>query len=450
MATISDLRLVTLLPTENQTIYAFNVNNLNEYYTESFFAKMGTTWCFCVVPDRNANYEDCFITIIQSDNQTITVNTIIPDLAIKPELRAGILNYYSENLADKYNYTIGYQDIRVFTTAVEKSSLEVEYKYIEPIQVDHQLILIVDNANTTYSFGVNLAVGSRFKAVLIAEAGYSFGDLIVDIEGTAREEGEEIEPLPHGEIYVDYVRNNTKITATPASELFTRANMKVDLFDNSTTDHSNSDGYIDLGIGTEVKKETQTVLLYTKNKIDGECVQIGTDPIGLLYAAVGDIDNPKASRLIYRTDTQRKFLLKSIEGYYGYDYILGYSQAMKGSNLDPKTFNTNIASFTINGFGFCAEHSPVNDATEGYWFLIIENPGSDRWTYIKFVLLKEGVKVFTMYAYREYFEEITKGNFAGQLMYKQGSRDGINDSAYLFLQDAFVNKSIVSAGVYII
>lgn len=445
MATISDLRLVTLLPTENQTIYAFNVNNINEYYTESFFSKMGTTWCFCVVPDRNANYEDCFITIIQSDNQTITVNTIIPDLAIKPELRAGILNYYSENLVDKYNYTIGYQDIRVFATAVEKSNLEVEYKYIEPIQVDHQLILIVDNANTTYSFGVNLAVGSHFKAVLIAESGYSYGEMTV-----LREYHEEPEILPSGQIYSSYVSENLVISATDAKEIYETATMKVDLFDNSTTDHSNSDGYIDFGIGTDVKKETQTVLLYTKNKIDGECVQIGTDPNELLYAAVGDIDNPKASRLIYRTDTQRKFLLKSIDGYYGYDYILGYSQAMKGSNLDPKTFNTNIANFTINGFGFCAEHSPVNDATEGYWFLIIENPESDRWTYIKFVLLKAGVKVFTMYAYREYFEEITKGNFIGQLMYKQGSRDGINDSAYLFLQDAFVNKSIVSVGVYII
>ena len=51
MATISDLRLVTLLPTENQTIYAFNVNNINEYYTESFFAKMGTkmTWVVAFV-----------------------------------------------------------------------------------------------------------------------------------------------------------------------------------------------------------------------------------------------------------------------------------------------------------------------------------------------------------------------------------------------------------------
>ena len=49
---ISDLRLVTLLPTSNQTIYAFNTNNPREFYTESFFARMGTTWAFCVVPDR--------------------------------------------------------------------------------------------------------------------------------------------------------------------------------------------------------------------------------------------------------------------------------------------------------------------------------------------------------------------------------------------------------------
>ena len=445
MATISDLRLITLLPTENQTIYAFNVNNINEYYTESFFAKMGTTWCFCVIPDRNANYEDCFITIIQSDNQTITVNTIIPDLAIKPELRSGILNYYSENLADKYNYTIGYQDIRVFTTAVEKSSLEVEYKYIEPIQVDHQLILIVDNANTTYSFGVNLAVGSHFKAVLISEAGYSYGEMTV-----LKEYAEEPEILPIGQIYSSYVSENLVISATDAKEIYKTATMKVDLFDTSTTSHSNSDGYIDIGIGTEVSKVIQTILLYTKNKIDGEAVQIGTNPYNMLYAPVGDISNTKASRLIYKTDNQRKAVLKSIEGYYGYDYILGYTEAMKTTSLDPNNFNNNIINFTIKGFGFCAKDAPVNDATKGYWFLIIDNPGSDNWSYIKFMMFNGIKKEFSMYAYREYFKEITKGNFAGQLVYTQESRDGINDTAYLFLKQSYTDLEKVSVGVYVV
>ena len=445
MATISDLRLVTLLPTENQTIYAFNVNNLNEYYTESFFAKMGTTWCFCVVPDRNANKEDCFVNIIQSDNQTIIVNTIIPELAIKPELRAGILNYYSENLSNRYTYTIGYQDIRIFTTAIEKNTLEVDYKYIDPIQIDHQLILIVDYTNTTYSYGVSLPVGSHFKAVLIAEAGYSDGEMTV-----LREYYEEPEILPSGQIYSSYVSENLVISATDAKEIYKTATMKVDLFDTSTTSYSNSDGYIDIGIGTEVSKVIQTILLYTKNKIDGEAVQIGTNPFNMLYAPIGDISNPKASRLIYKTDNQRKAVLKSIEGYYGYDYILGYTEAMKTTSLDPNNFDNNIINFTIKGFGFCAKDAPVNDATIGYWFLIIDNPESDNWTYIKFMMFDGTKKVFTMYAYREYFEEITKGDFAGQLIYIQQSRDGINDSAYLFLKQSQIDLERVYVGVYVV
>ena len=149
--TFSDLRLVTLLPTENQTIYVFNVNNPNEYYTESFFAKMGTTWAFCVVPDRIDNLQDYYINIIQSDNQTITLNAIISDSAIGIELRSGILNYYNSNTLNRHTYTIGYQNIRIFSTSVLKEKLNIEYKHINPIQTDHQLLLIVDSSNTVDS-----------------------------------------------------------------------------------------------------------------------------------------------------------------------------------------------------------------------------------------------------------------------------------------------------------
>ena len=123
---------------------------------------------------------------------------------------------------------------------------------------------------------------------------------------------------------------------------------------------------------------------------------------------------------------------------------------MKTTSLDPNNFNNNIINFTIKGFGFCAKDAPVNDATKGYWFLIIDNPGSDNWSYIKFMMFNGIKKEFSMYAYREYFKEITKGNFVGQLVYTQESRDGINDTAYLFLKQSYTDLEKVSVGVYVV
>ena len=51
---------------------------------------------------------------------------------------------------------------------------------------------------------------------------------------------------------------------------------------------------------------------------------------------------------------------------------------------------------------------------------------SDAVQYIKLMMFNGTKKEFSMYAYIEYFKEITKGNIAGQLVYTQESRDGIN------------------------
>ena len=447
MATISDLRLITLLPTENQTIYVFNTDNPNEYYTESFFAKMGTTWAFCVVPDRIDNSQDYYVNIIQSDNQTIVLDAIIPDIAIEPELRAGILNYYNSNSNDRYTYTIGYQDIRVFTTAVLKERQDIEYKYIEPIQVEHQLILIVDSANKAYSYGVELPLNSFWKAVLIVEPGYTPGNLIYYRSGI---EDPEITEVEFGEIIKSFVSKDLIVTATEAKEVYNTSTIKPWLFDNSTTDYSNCDDYITIGVGTETKKEVKNILLYSKTKISiHPSVQLGVDPDNMLYAATGSEDHDKATRLIYRTESQKRFILSAMPGFYDYDYILGYSNAIKDSSMTPKEFNSGMSRVTIKSFGFCAEKSPVNDLTKGYWFMTIDPPTTDNWTYIKIMIFDETKKIFSMVAYKDYFEEIEEGQFIGELMYVQGSKNGINDDAYLFLKNKFDNRENVITGVYI-
>ena len=446
MTTISDLRLITLPPTENQTIYAFNVDNPIEYYSESFFAKMGTTWAFCVVPDRIDNSQDYYVNIIQSDNQTISLNCIISDLTTEPELRAGILNTYNFNSADKYTYVIGYQNIRIYATAVLKERLNAEYKNIDIIQTDHQLILLVDSSNKSYSYSIELPVNSAWKAVLITEPGYTPGNMVL-----YNNDDEESEPVeyPPGEIISGFVGNNVTISATPATEIYHHSIMKPWLFDNSTTNYSNSDGYLQIGIGNETKKEIQTILLYTKNKITGESVQIGEDRDNLLYSAVGNSNHKKATRLIYRTPLQGKYILKSIDGYYDYEYILGYMLVMRNSSLVPREFSSVMTNITIKGFGFCTEATPVNDATKGYWFMIIDPPSTPNWIYIKIMMFDNNKKIFSMIAYKKYFEEISEGEFAGELIYTQDSKSGINDDAYLFLKNKFENNDFIDIGVYI-
>ena len=444
--TFSDLRLVTLLPTESQTIYAFNVNNPNEYYTESFFAKIGTTWAFCVVPDRIDNLQDYYVNIVQSDNQTIILNAIISDSAIETELRSGILNYYNSNTLDRYTYTISYQNIRIFATSVLKERLNTEYKLINPIQTDHQLILIVDSANKSYSYSIELAINSAWKAVLIVEPGYIPGNMLIYND----DEGSEPEELPPGEIALGFIDHNISISATPATEIYDRVVMKPWLFDNSTTDYSNSDGHLDIGVGTETNKELQTILLYTKNKIDGPCVQIGDDPSNLLYAATGNSDHYKSTRLIYKTSSQSRYLLKSIPGYYNYEYILGYSAAIRYSSFIPREFETDRARITVKGFAFCSETAPVNDLTIGQWILIIDPPSTDDWTYIKIMMFDNDKKIFSMIAYKDYFVEVSKGQFIGELIYSQGSKTGINDDAYLFIKNKFLNGETIDVGVYIL
>ena len=456
---ISNLRLVTLLPTENQTIYAFNVNNPKEYYTESFFAKMGTTWAFCVVPDRTNNVNDYYINILQSNNQTIVLHAIIPDTATATEFRAGILNYYSTNSIDKYTYTISYQNIRIFATAVEKTRLDVQYKFINPIQSDHQLILIVNDSNSYYSYGVDLPVGSRWKAVIIAEAGYIPGNLIIENENiheeTVTEQGTTIiegkKELGPDEIYESYVDADTTVSAKPATEKYTLGTMKVGLFDTSTIDHSNSDGYIRIGVGTDTNKEVKTILLYNRNKVDGDGLQIGTDPNNLLYAALGSRDDYNATRLVFNTNSRKRYVITNILGYYGYDYILGYSEAISGSSLTPITYTNGTVNITIKAFGFCAKQAPVNDATVGYYFLIIDNPSDNKWTYIKFMMYDNDNKVFTINAYKDYFTAVEDDHFIGQLIFLQGSKNGINDDIYLFLKDKLESRddNRIKIGVYV-
>lgn len=448
--TFSDLRLVTLLPTENQTIYVFNVNNPNEYYTESFFAKMGTTWAFCVVPDRIDNLQDYYINIIQSDNQTITLNAIISDSAIGIELRSGILNYYNSNTLNRYTYTIGYQNIRIFSTSVLKEKLNIEYKHINPIQTDHQLLLIVDSSNKTYSYNIELAINSAWKAILIVEPGYIPGNILIYNDDDEESDPEELEP---GEIAIGFIDHNISISATPAIEIvnYDRAIMKPWLFDNSTTDFSNSDGHLDIGIGTETRKELQTILLYTKNKIDGSSVQIGDDSTNLLYAATGSSNHPKASRIIYKTMGQSKYLLKSIPGYYNYEYILGYSASIIDSSLTPKEFENEYTRITVKGFAFCSETSPVNDITIGHWIFIIDRPTTPNWNYIKLIIFDDNdKKIFSMIAYKDYFTEITEGKFIGEMIYSQGSKLGINDDAYLFIKNKFINEETINIGICIL
>jgi len=445
---VSDLRLVTLLPTENQTIYAFNVDNPKEFYSESFFAKMGTTWAFCVVPDRINNEKDYYLNIVQSDNQVITVNTIIPDVVTLPEFRAGILNYYNSDLSNRYTYTITYQQIRVFATAISKTTLDVEYAYIEPIQVDHQLILIVNESNQYYSYGVNLPVGSKWKAIMIVEAGFKPGHMLVK-----REFDLDYTELSDGEIVERYVDFNTTVTATAAKERYTVGTMKVGLFDNSTTEYSNSDGYIKLGIGTDVNKRLSTILLYEEDKIEGDKIQFGSNEDSLLFAALGSKDEYKATDIIYKTATQSKRIMTAINGYYGYDYILGYAQVIPNSTINPNQYSNGLVTITIRAFGFCCKTAPVNDISECFYFLVIDKPEIDRWTYIKIMIFDGSKKIFSMIASKEYFEEINSGRFIGQYIYKQGSKNGINDSAYLFIKSKFesaresLNK--VNIGVYV-
>ena len=447
MATISDLRLITLLPAENQTIYAFNTENINEYYSESFFAKMGTTWAFCVVPDRIDNNQDFYVNIIQSDHQTITLNALIPDIATESEIRAGILNYYNSDRYDRYTYTIGYQNIRVCTTAVLKERLDLEYKLINSIQVDHQSILIVDSANKTYYYGVELPVNTAFKAILIAEPGYIPGRIVVTNNDIPESEPVEYED---GKIVNDFVTNNITITATAATEIYETALMKPWLFDNSTVDYSNSDGNIQIGVGTETRKDIKTILLYKLEKIYGNpYVQIGTESDNMLYAATGPSDHSKATRLIYRTDTQKRFILSSISGYYNWEYILGYSAAIKESSLIPKEFSSSLTRITVKGFGFCSYTTPVNDLTKGHWFLIIDQPTTPNWTYIKIMMFDNETKLFSMIVYKDYFIEIEDGQFIGELQYLQDSKAGINDSAYLFLKEKFDSGEDIQIGVFI-
>ena len=443
---ISDLRLVTLLPTDNQTIYAFNTNNPNEYYTTSFFAKIGTTWAFCVVPDRTDNIKDCYVNIVQSDNQTIILNAVISDSLMESELRSGILNYYNSNILDRYTYTIGYQNIRIFVTSVLKEKLNTEYKTITPIQTEHQLILIVDSSDKAYSYGIDLPINSSWKAVLIAEPGYIPGNILIYNDDDEESEPEE---LPAGEIPIGFIDHNISISATPAIEIYEQAVMKPWLFDNSTIDHSNSDGHLDIAVGTETRKELQTILLYTKNKIDGPSVQIGIDQNNLLYAPTGTSEHSKASRIIYKTASQSRYLLKSIPGYYNFEYILGYSAAIRDSSFTPTEFETEYTRINIKGFAFCSETSPVNDLTVGHWVLIIDRPTTPEWTYIKIMMFDNGRKLFSMIAYKNHFIEVTEGKFVGELMYIQGSKSGINDDAYLFVKDKFLNEETIDIGIYI-
>ena len=136
MAEIYGDRLITLLQTKNQTIYVFNADDPREFYTESFFAGYGSRWVFAVVPHRNDSKNDLYtINIIQTDHQTITVHAIIPEKSSSSiELRAGILNYYSTNLADRYVYTIGYQDIKVFATIASNYTENDTFYLFEKIQ----------------------------------------------------------------------------------------------------------------------------------------------------------------------------------------------------------------------------------------------------------------------------------------------------------------------------
>lgn len=466
---ISDLRLVTLLPTSNQTIYAFNTNNPREFYTESFFARMGTTWAFCVIPDRSDTSKDHYINIIQTDNQTITLSAIIPEVATNTELRAGILNYYSGNLGNKYTYTIGYQDIRIFATAVSRSTLNVDYKTITINQTENQIILVVDETDMVYAYTVDLPYNTYFKVALISTPEYNPGEIhvtdtdtgkiIQSINKPDKKDSDEEEYNPDDPItpsstddleediplFENYVTRNYTITATEAQDRYTYGTMKPGLFDNSTTDLSNSDGYIRIGIGTEVSKQVQLILLYNQNKIQGESVQLGTTKNKLLYAPLGSKSDDKATRMIYKTNTQHKYVLRAVPGYYGYDYIIGYLPAISGSTMNPLMFTSKYTGITVRGFGFAADKAPVNDSSTCHYFVVIDPPPNDNWSYFKLMIFDNTKRVFSMIAPKRDFKEITSGQFIGQYIFSHDSKYGVSDEAALYLKNN-IGKSITIAG----
>ena len=55
-----------------------------------------------------------------------------------------------------------------------------------------------------------------------------------------------------------------------------------------------------------------------------------------------------------------------------------------------------------------------------------------------------------MIAYKDYFTEITEGKFIGEMIYSQGSKLGINDDAYLFIKNKFINEETINIGICIL
>ena len=437
MAEIQGDRLITILQTKNQTIYCFNADDPSEFYTESFFAGYGSRWVFAVVPHRSDFKNDLYtINIIQSDHQTITVHAIIPEKSSSSvELRAGILNYYSTNLADRYVYTIGYQDIRIFATIASNYTVNDTFYLFDIIQVPNQTIFLYSDTEDVYAYSTSLKEDSNWKAVLIADPGYTPGKLIV----TNPEN--ETETLPTNAIAAGTVNGPYTITATSAIEIQSNTTMIVDLFDSTENDLCNSDDYIEFGIGNDISSDKFKVHLYSSSKIVGDKVLFNKKLTGTYYAALGDASFIEATPLLYGTSASKQYILSSIPGYYGYRHFLGYlDEFLSKTKLNPKIYNQTVE---IVGFGFGTKDTPVDEDTIGYWFIILKDTGLD----LPFSILRlsiyddTGSRIFRMNAASEFFVKIDDPNYNGKLIYEQRSKSGINDDAYIYLKQK-LNQNI--------
>ena len=431
MAEIYGDRLITLLQTKNQTIYVFNADDPREFYTESFFAGYGSRWVFAVVPHRNDSKNDLYtINIIQTDHQTITVHAIIPEKSSSSiELRAGILNYYSTNLADRYVYTIGYQDIRVFATIASNYTVNDTFYLFDIIQVPNQTIFLYSDTEDVYAYSTSLKEDSSWKAVLIADPGYKPGRLVItDPDG-------EKETLPVNDVASGTVNGPYTITATAATEIKSNTTMIPNLFDSTEDKLCNSDDYIEFGIGNDISTNKFKVHLYSAAKIVGDKVLFNKVFTGTYYAALGDASFVEATPILYGTSASKQYILSSIPGYYGYRHFLGYlNEYLPKSKMTPYKYSNQAVE--IVGFGFGTKDAPVDEDTIGYWFIILEDFGVK----LPFSILRisiyddTGSRIFRMNAAAEFFTKVEDPNYNGKLIYEQRSKSGINDDAYIYLK----------------
>jgi hypothetical protein len=430
MAEIYGDRLITLLQTKNQTIYVFNADDPTEYYTESFFAPYGSRWVFAVIPHRSDSKHDLYtITIIQTDHQTITVHALIPDKSISNvELRAGILNYYSTNLADKYVYTIGYQDIRVFATTASNYTVNDIFYLFDIIQVPNQTIFLYSDTEDVYAYSTSLKKDSEWKAVLVADPGYKPGRLVVTYP-----DGEK-ETLPNNSVASGLATGSHIITATAASEIKSNTTLIPGKFDSTDDNLCNSDDYIEFGIGSEISSDKFKVHLYSSSKIVGDKVLFNKALTNTFYAALGDPSYVEATPILYGTSASKQSVLSAFPGYYGYRHFVGYLDTyLPNTRMTPYRYADN--NVEIVGFGFGTKDAPVDEDTIGYWFIILEDLGIE----LPFSILRlsiyddSGFRIFRMNAAAEFFTKVDDPNYNGKLIYEQRSKDGINDDAYIFL-----------------